>query len=521
MKHLLLLLFHVAQRASRARAPKGCIASLYGFLFVFIQFTRRPESIIIMSDQIIEETYPSDSELSDSEGSESSTDVDAKLAEDDVFDIEFLKCYSALKKKDAKIYDGSTKFFNEDGDSGTDETDSESKDALSKKSSSAPKMTILDHQLNFKEEEIEEPSLAKVDPSKSVSKSFYERELEDIKKSIEGVCEDIDSDSEDLLKVKGEPTREKKVIKNLLDKIENDDDEAISHLKEIWSDPKNLTPEDKFLRDYILNKRYLPDNAADDDDKEDKSFFSKNLDELSDVEEEISGEQRTKKSRPTLHSEEAGFDRIARIPRDSTKTIRDIVEKKEKKEKRLKKLEKERKRKKALKNADFEDLVGDMPTRFHYRETIPNDYGLSAEEILMATDEELDQWINLNETVAYKTEAEELELKSKYDKMRNDIMLKKKIFKSVYGEAAAADDAGPAEDRNLRKRNKRERNVHGDNELTKEEDQTPGVNQSESKRKKKKRRGLNHKKFGKAKVAPDRLLAYGLSKSKLKRAKLL
>lgn len=475
-----------------------------------------------MSDHILEETYPSDSELGDSDGSESSTDVDAKLAEDDVFDIEFLKCYSALKRKDAKIYDGSTKFFNEQEDSGSeDEKKSDDKVTPPKKSSATPKMTILDHQLNLKEEEMEEPSVAKVDLTKSVSKSFYERELEDIKKSIEEVCEDIDSDSDDLLNVKGEPTKEKKVIRNLLDKIEEDDDEAVSHLKEIWSDPINLTPEDKFLRDYILNKRYLPQDE-DEQEKEDKSFFSKNLDELSGVEEDEQGEhKKKKKSRPTLHSEEAGFDRIARIPRDSTKTIRDIVEKQEKKEKRLKKLEKEKKKKKALKNADCEDIVEDMPTRFHYRETIPNDYGLSAEEILMATDEELDKWINLNETVAYKTEEEELELKSKYDKMRNDIELKKKIFKSVYGEGAREDDDPESSEAiRPRKRNKKLKR-EPDDDIQTTESQEPQVDQPQSKRKKKKRRGLNHKKFAKAKVAPDRLLAYGLSKSKLKRAKLL
>lgn len=493
------------------------------------------------------EEFSSDAEFDDEGETDSSSDIDSKLEEDDVFDVEFFKCYSALKKKDSKIYDENVKFFTE-RDEGSDsdvdkkpdggDTEPRSLLGLNSKKSNAPKMTLLDHQLALADGDIEEPELsrtAKIDLTEPVSKSFYDKELEEIKKSIEKVSENVDSESDDdLLIVKSKDgdqpvkSKSKKAISSILDKLEGVEDEDITHLKQVWSDPDNLTKEERFLRDYILNKRYLPNNDDDSENDDDEGgFFSKNLEGLPDNEVEAGPSKKSDRQVPAHHSDEKEFDKLVRIPRNSTKTIRDMVEKREKQEKRQKKLEKEKKKKKSLKDADCEDIVGDLPTRFHYRETEPNDYGLSAEELLMATDEELDQWINIKEAIAYKSREEELAEKKRFEHKRNDIELKKKIFKSIYGDKSEPNEApeSPNKSKKKRKRNSESSNVDTTEQVEEVSESVGGeeeVQESNRKKKKKmKRRGLNHKKFAKTGVAPDRLLAYGLSKTKLKKSKLL
>lgn len=394
-------------------------------------------------EEVPEEEFSSDEDFDeDDDDSESSTDVDAKVAEEDVFDAEFLKCYAALKKRDEKIYDSNVRFFSENKPSSSkDESKSKSIENASK--SKAPKMTLIDHQLALARGEIEIPEEEPQNElSDMVSKSYYEKELEEIKNSIKNRSENIDSDSEDsLLVVKGAkegepPTRPGKKVSALLDEIE---DTGVKHLKELWTNPDKLTDEDKFLRDYIVNKRYLPNDAKEV--KEPNPFFSENIDELSDAEvEEASDKKKIYEVDP--HAD------IARVPRNSTKTIRDLVEKQRKKEKRLQKVAKKKKKKSMLKDADYEDIIDDLPIKFHYKEIEPEDNGMTAEELLMATDDEEEKEEEVEPTPA-----------------------------PVLSNAA--------------------------------------------KRKKKHKRGLNHKKFAKSGVAPDRLLAYGLSKTKLKKSKLL
>ncbi|KAI0692163.1 KRI1-like family C-terminal-domain-containing protein [Cytidiella melzeri] len=61
---------------------------------------------------------------------------------------------------------------------------------------------------------------------------------------------------------------------------------------------------------------------------------------------------------------------------------------------------------------EFNDIVGDMPTRFRYTKVQPQSFALSPVEILMATDPELNQYVGLKKLAPYRKEG------SNWDKTR-------------------------------------------------------------------------------------------------------
>lgn len=83
---------------------------------------------------------------------------------------------------------------------------------------------------------------------------------------------------------------------------------------------------------------------------------------------------------------------------------------------------------------DYEDIIGDQPCRFRYTECVPNDFGLTVEEILLASNKELNQWASLKKTMQNRPKNVEMNDVEKYNRRRNNIDLKKKIFASMYGQ---------------------------------------------------------------------------------------
>ncbi|KAJ8716945.1 hypothetical protein PYW08_005344 [Mythimna loreyi] len=105
---------------------------------------------------------------------------------------------------------------------------------------------------------------------------------------------------------------------------------------------------------------------------------------------------------------------------------------------------------------DCEDVIGgDLPTRFKYREVVPCDYGLTVEEILLADDKELTQWVPLKRILKHRAEHLELGDKRNFAQKAQDTRLKKKILPSLFKELPEDPEiVVPIEDTKKKKKKK-------------------------------------------------------------------
>merc|ERR1712071_269577 len=83
---------------------------------------------------------------------------------------------------------------------------------------------------------------------------------------------------------------------------------------------------------------------------------------------------------------------------------------------------------------DYEDIIGDLPVRFKYRQVMANDFGLDTEEILAARDKDLNRWCSVKKTSQYRAENEELQDLHTFKTKRRNLELKKKLMPSLFVE---------------------------------------------------------------------------------------
>jgi protein KRI1 len=142
----------------------------------------------------------------------------------------------------------------------------------------------------------------------------------------------------------------------------------------------------------------------------------------------------------------------------------------------------------SLYKLDFEDIVAGIPCRFKYRQVPPEDFGLTAEDILNADDQELNQYVSLKKFATYRNKTDKDKDASKLSKKRKRLReaikerlaalekaeeekksAGKKGTKTVAKEVAdsdSGDDAAAAnESTSGQKKRKRKRNKNRDGEV--------------------------------------------------------
>eukprot|EP00118_Oscarella_pearsei_P003520 m.14620 g.14620 ORF g.14620 m.14620 type:complete len:627 (+) comp25852_c0_seq1:22-1902(+) len=145
---------------------------------------------------------------------------------------------------------------------------------------------------------------------------------------------------------------------------------------------------------------------------------------------------------------------------------------------------------------DYEDMVGGVPCRFKYRNVLPNDFGLSVDEILKCDPKELNKWASLKKAVQYRSKDEELRDIKKYRKKGRNAKAKERILSIVETEREDDDDDDEGNQSAVKEKKKK---------TSKEKQPSKGRKVAKSKAKK----GLSEK----------RLKAYGITKKRKKKTK--
>ena len=133
---------------------------------------------------------------------------------------------------------------------------------------------------------------------------------------------------------------------------------------------------------------------------------------------------------------------------------------------------------------DYEDIVAGMPTRFKYRQVERNNYGVSAQEILLARDSTLKQFVSLKKMAPYTEDGEYAVNSKKRRRFRE--MLKQDIDEETGAEALVGEEAAQNEEEDevveptKKKRRRLKKGKKRDTDAANETDKASTVSPDES-----------------------------------------
>lgn len=181
---------------------------------------------------------------------------------------------------------------------------------------------------------------------------------------------------------------------------------------------------------------------------------------------------------------------------------------------------------------DYEDMIGDLPTRFKYHKVKPENYGLSAVEILLADDKDLNEYISLKKLAPHRSEEKQMKDEIKFNRskkkrlsaFKKSIEDKMKAYRKSLEEnqqesqnKATTTNKSHKSESSEEKKNKKHKKSHTEKES--KDNNHENDDKSKKKRKRKKAKTENDEsnsapekkksKKGKIELTESRLASYG------------
>uniref|UniRef100_A0A915NXY7 Protein KRI1 homolog n=1 Tax=Meloidogyne floridensis TaxID=298350 RepID=A0A915NXY7_9BILA len=416
---------------------------------------------------------------------------------------DFLRTLGALKSRDPEIYQTEVKFFKEkEKDEHGKKKSNESSKNNSTKNLQQSKMTLKEYEQKLiierggklsedEEEEEKNGEICNEELTNGLNKNDWELKNE-FKKAL--ISDDESDDDGDFI--------QKKIIIFFKAKEDEDfyewikgsnqmevEDKHLKKLKERWTkNDQELGEDERFLRDFLLNKKYLGDSKEEEKGKEERIPTYEEI--IKDEQEEDLADQFEQKYNFRFEEPDQEFE-----------------------SKRHKKLEEEKEAKKRKRTH-----VEMVEVPFRYRQVPPNSFGLSTDEILNSDDRCLNAWAPLSKICQYRDDTEEQKQILYFERKAKNIEKKRKILEkklkstsnNIVGIKSKTTLKGPTIEQEKIKKEPIELNQEKIVEKLNEEQQRKSKKRKLMKINKKENKKKNKKQFNVTELNKERLKAYGV-----------